>query len=174
MGGEFPFVALGKHRFSSSLLLALCCRRRCRFCCIMTLRGGWAWSSNLNKTMSCLFYSGCSHLLPFPPSSPKARKNENIGKGKCCKFQEQVSTGVLFSCNWSCMRTPLHRPLHPGAGWGDRAEVPRCRTAWSPVPLSPLALFANNETVKAERIRTIRLTFHSWSLLPCLRPLDWS
>lgn len=44
---------------------------------------GWqGWEQQFRQTMSCLFYSGCSHLLLLPPSSPKARKNENIAKGK--------------------------------------------------------------------------------------------
>lgn len=70
--------------------------------------------------------------------------------------------------------SPRIGPLTPGLAGGTGMRSPGTGQPGFLSPFSPLTSFANNETVKAKRIQTIRRTFHSRSSLLCLRPLAWS
>lgn len=87
------------------------------------------------------------------------------------RLQGRLALGCP-SCSWSCVGTPCTNPLAPGL-----LGVLRSPGAGPPGVLSPpsqLPSFANNETVKAERIQIIRRTFQPQSSLLCLGPLAWS
>lgn len=90
---------------------------------------GWrSREQRWEQTMSCLFYSGCSHLLPLPPASaPKARKTEpSGGEGKRGQFQGQVRAGVCLR-HWGSPHRVSPRTLGLSAGGqGQGPQVQAC------------------------------------------------
>lgn len=174
--------ALGKHSPSGPAALGAVLQETLPLLLYNDFAGWQGWEQQFRQTMSCLFYSGCSHLLPPSPppllSSPKARKNENIGKGKRCEFRGQGSAAAPLSCTRSCVERP---PLVPGGWGGGRGpSVPgegsvgaSVRTGGdSQTPRAPPA--ANKLSAEAGGIPAIPRTFHSPSSLPCLGPLAQS